>query len=728
MSRGALVEDESDDGSPDVALLRGQRVHVRAGEITPSAPNPRLVGLYAVPARLGGGYVFGPTRARLASPSFDGPLTAVAEVAAIGGAAPLRDRVVLRTPAGALELEPRTRAVRRAEEPGLAAAASSKDGAVSVTLDALGRARVRLGAAAPIDLTARTGERFYPRDRRRRDQADERARRRAVRRRKRMRASRGPTAHACASRSIHRRRRGARARPTPRHRALADAIVRRRRDRAGHRARLHARRQLAVARVSLRSGQTIDEHPTRAPLDATCALLRLDDELVAACPGGAHASVFSHLDGEPELEIAFDARASFVLGAGAAIGFEGPCDRASADGTSTPRAPRRDGAAHVYCARQPGGAWVERAITGADGEHFLRWIPAPGGHVTALVAAHDGALPSDPGVRKIRVAKTELSLAPRIARTIGVDRDAWEEPGGAVRVWSRAPDDRRVGVRVDASGAVNRPPTPQESQVLVDGPRALAWSRAPDGGVFESTDGGATFREIEAPLPAAPEPPMDTDGVEPGCVRRVGARRVGSGARVARRARRFLGGAAAAPLVESSTVQLAVTVAAWRDEAAASPRVGARRRSPRVHGPHDAKRAGVRTLDVRFRHAVRARRARARDHVRARRGEGRDVDGTVPQRGRRRPAVRVADCRGAGGRAHCSASRGAEPRVERPRSRPRRHGAVRRDAAILRVARGAASAASTASRRSASSASARRTLARRLDRPSRSSATAASRA
>ncbi|HEY4116906.1 MAG TPA: hypothetical protein VGM56_03570, partial [Byssovorax sp.] len=463
-------------------------------------------GLFALPSRLGGGYVFWSDARTFVAPSFDGPLTAVAEIAATGGAAPLRDRVILRTPAGALELDPRTRAVRRAEEPGLTAAAASTDGDVSVTLDALGRARVRLGAPAPIDLTSRTGERFTS------VIAGAEVKLTGERGEMFFVGADGALGRVDAARTLDLLRPEQPSRPREAElasRDFADAVTRGVEIAPGV---ALVTRDGSIARVSLRSGQTIDEHPTRAALDSTCALLRLADELVAVCPGGARASVFSHVDGEPELEIAFDARASFVLGAGAALGFEGPCDRASADGTSPPRAPRRDGAAHVYCARQPGGAWIERAITGADGEHFLRWIPAAGGRVTALVAAHDGPPTSDAGVRKIRVTPPDLSLAASVARTIGVDRDAWEEPGGAVRVWPRAADGRRASVRVDAGGVVHRLRAPPEgTDLTVGGRRAIAWSRAPDAPFFESTDGGETFHDIDPPPARVFDPPMPTD-------------------------------------------------------------------------------------------------------------------------------------------------------------------------------------------------------------------------
>ena len=112
--------DESADASAlrlrEPAIVAGKRLVVEGGMIVESAVfTEALVGFRALPARLGGGYVFWSDETSYHAPTFLGKLTPFATVGASGGVRPWFDTFVLRSDIGPLEVTPTSFTVRRTE-------------------------------------------------------------------------------------------------------------------------------------------------------------------------------------------------------------------------------------------------------------------------------------------------------------------------------------------------------------------------------------------------------------------------------------------------------------------------------------------------------------------------------------------------------------------------------------------------------------------------------------
>ncbi|WP_437669665.1 hypothetical protein [Sorangium sp. So ce131] len=223
------------------------------------------------------------------------------------------------------------------------------------------------------------------------------------------------------------------------------------------------------------------------------------------------------------------------------------------------REPGEDQAARV-CVRVGDGHWVERWIEGDDARGLYRWIPGERGAVTALVLgprarrSERRAARSSEGVRMIHARGDDPALRgglfPALADPAAsprlVDTDFWEDDDGAVRGWIHLPDaadagapaggappgldepardaspaaaapplsrrrgGRVAGVRVGADGAVAVFALPDAvAHVVVGGRFALAATAADPPAFFESTDGGSSWRPVEAPPARGIEPPLD---------------------------------------------------------------------------------------------------------------------------------------------------------------------------------------------------------------------------
>ena len=170
-----VVFDTAGRGSPNLrrepALHDSARLLLEGGVIVASAPSSEpLVGFTSVPARLGGGFLLWSRDRTFHAPDFLGPLTPVAEVAAVGGARPFLRSMVLRTPRGLLELPPLSGVAPPEGRVGGAAPSTAAavppgvvdvvggEGGRGVRLDLFGRASVtRDGGATWVDVQATEG-------------------------------------------------------------------------------------------------------------------------------------------------------------------------------------------------------------------------------------------------------------------------------------------------------------------------------------------------------------------------------------------------------------------------------------------------------------------------------------------------------------------------------------------------------------------------------------------
>ena len=210
------------------------------------------------------------------------------------------------------------------------------------------------------------------------------------------------------------------------------------------------------------------------------------------------------------------------------------------------------------CVRMPGGAWVERRLTGADALRLYRWLPGDDGSVTAIVlnardagsgAPPEASKPSPPmeGVRVVRVdagdAALDRGLLPAVLTPSGelpsrsVDPDFWIADDGSLHGWvdlrspndeereppaeepreedpkakptprrpnlpvSRRPGGRVAGVRIDRSGKLTVFPLPPDTEHVVHGGRfGVAMAVKDDVATyFETTDGGRSWLAVEGP-------------------------------------------------------------------------------------------------------------------------------------------------------------------------------------------------------------------------------------
>lgn len=207
----------------------------------------------------------------------------------------------------------------------------------------------------------------------------------------------------------------------------------------------------------------------------------------------------------------------------------------------------------LVCLRRPGGSWEPHGLYGRDARQLHRFVVGGDGRIVALVLdelevppdeerakKRDPLPPADPAVRVIRVKVNDPALAgarlaalrvsPRDGSAAQIDREFWLEGEGVVRGWAHLPEGwgqegfepppplepspslpdlvsselggPAAGVRIHPSGKVELLPPPKKTTRVIHGGRfALAMSDGDEGVTLfhESTDGGATWREIEGP-------------------------------------------------------------------------------------------------------------------------------------------------------------------------------------------------------------------------------------
>jgi hypothetical protein len=250
-----------------------------------------------------------------------------------------------------------------------------------------------------------------------------------------------------------------------------------------------------------------------------CAPVRLPGEILLLCASKERATVLE-LAGSPRVERTFDlAHAAdldrFAVSDGEGVGFLGPCDgsppRSSAldiVSSATPYNPSTQRSA-VFCARKSRGEWIEHRLDPADAVDVIAWIPRPTGGAVALVARpgtflDDAERVADRGhLRVVRVARSEppLAMPPYGSRSTELlTRSLRASPSGEIEGWlpSTSYPSNTVAVVINPRGQARVRPLPsQPSAIATSG--AFGMVQTEDGRLFETTDWGKRFVEVESP-------------------------------------------------------------------------------------------------------------------------------------------------------------------------------------------------------------------------------------
>ncbi|UQA59476.1 hypothetical protein [Polyangium aurulentum] len=277
-----------------------------------------------------------------------------------------------------------------------------------------------------------------------------------------------------------------------------------------------------VARVDLRTGRAtaLADVP---PGQGDCAPFRGPEGMLLVCQGEGRASVVD-VSAVPRVERSFDLEGApsldrFVGTDGEALGFLGPCagrappspadvvSTASPSNSSNQRSP-------VFCARSGPGIWTEHRLDPADASDVVAWIPRPGGSAIAIVALPGSFVHGVPrvsvrgGLRVVRVARNEPPLNVTTYMTGDatlLSRGLRALPDDTIEGWivSGHGPNNLASVTIDPEGHARQRPAPARTLEIVAAGRH-AVSRTEDERLFETTDGGRTWRPIEPPPGNAP--------------------------------------------------------------------------------------------------------------------------------------------------------------------------------------------------------------------------------
>lgn len=469
---------------PEPAIVDGIRLLVDNGVIVASAGRPdRLLGFRSLPERLGGGIVFWSRDHTYRAASFLDALEPIVDAGATGGVRPWLSSVLLFTPRGILELDPRTHATRRLAWPGNADALAL-DAQRGVRLDALGRASFTAdGGAHWTDVLATRGLTVSSLGSSRDDEVllhvesheplalDARGElRRCVEHARAMpfgdprtaspllgglwpassRALPGDTIAAAVAYGV----------PLPGGRVLVT--------REGGVRVLAVETGLPVGDADLAG---IDERFARCQALLVGAPPR--PALACVAETGAVVVSFEGSLTRLALEATFPpGGGGFIVGPGGRLAYDGRCGPevpSSSDlGPGTPHIdetglpPPEPGPVEPspvddarVCVRTSTGAWVERRLRGDDARHLYRWVPGDDGLVTALVLGGepedkpDAGASTPEGVRVLRLDPEAPALhGGAFPAALPLERDPpyrmadssfWLDDHGDVRGWVRLP-------------------------------------------------------------------------------------------------------------------------------------------------------------------------------------------------------------------------------------------------------------------------------------------------
>lgn len=268
-----------------------------------------------------------------------------------------------------------------------------------------------------------------------------------------------------------------------------------------------------LVRVDVRTGEVVSVVPGKLPPDSRCeAVATANDVLFACVSRGAAPTAFvvsSTLSGDaPTFEQTFQSTGQFYAGDDGGLAIGVPC---SGSPSTT-----QD---HAVCVRQPGGTWQDFDLTtlasdaGQSDVNVARWVPRADGRVVAVLLDPTPGIfdprtgqvvPVDPSYREMLAE----GLAPAYARYRrhrgGVSAHRFGSDGQRLVDWSWSFSSvgtlrgwQRHGgiIEVLDDGRVHR--SPYAFDLVTAG--AYALGRTQDGRFYQSTDHGGTFVEVAGP-------------------------------------------------------------------------------------------------------------------------------------------------------------------------------------------------------------------------------------
>lgn len=248
-----------------------------------------------------------------------------------------------------------------------------------------------------------------------------------------------------------------------------------------------------IFEVSTVTGEVVAAEKGVLPANGACEQASVSDSVLFFCTQSDGASVFRRPKraSVTKLERTFSSNAPFLLGAGDAVLFAGPCDG------STPKP-------GLACSRSKDGDWVmlDRAGEIADRPatdplRFIGWVPKEDG-AYALVAGKGGGLWDAKTGAKTQLDEPQIAKLEPLIRARSGGRTTVSDRVAVVdgMIVGYGPDN--VGFRLpDGGKRIERSPFRMSSLENVRG-QALGRDSS-TGTLWQSGDWGFTFMEVDGP-------------------------------------------------------------------------------------------------------------------------------------------------------------------------------------------------------------------------------------